>query len=59
MPAAQGVQEVAPEVVAATKLTKGGETDTSVFDAPPPGVYPFLTTSPGMQAIMKGELTIK
>lgn len=48
-----------PDVLAATKLIKGGESDTIMFDAPPPGVYPFLTTSPGMQAIMKGELTIK
>ena len=48
-----------PDVIVATKLIKGGESDTIVFDAPAPGVYPFLTTSPGMQAIMKGELTIK
>jgi len=57
--AAGYLQEGDPDVFAATKLIKGGETDTIVFDAPPPGVYPFLTTSPGMQAIMKGELTIK
>jgi azurin len=57
--AAGYLQEGDPDVIAATKLIKGGESDTIVFDAPPPGVYSFLTTSPGMQAIMKGELTVK
>jgi azurin len=48
-----------PDVIAATKLIKGGESDTISFDAPPPGDYPYITTSPGMQAIMKGVLSIK
>ncbi len=48
-----------PDVIVATKLIKGGESDTVTFDAPAPGDYPYITTSPGMQAIMKGVLTIK
>lgn len=48
-----------PDVIVATKLIKGGESDTVTFDAPAPGDYPYITSSPGMQAIMKGVLTIK
>jgi len=57
--AAGYVQAGDPDVLAATKLIKGGESDTITFDAPAPGDYAYITTSPGMQAIMKGVLTIK
>jgi azurin len=48
-----------PNVIAHTKLIKGGESDTVTFDAPPPGEYPYICTSPGLYALMKGVLTIK
>ena len=53
------LKEGDPEVIAHTKLIKGGESDTISFDAPPPGAYPYLSTTPGVHAVMKGVLTIK
>lgn len=48
-----------PNVIAATKLIKGGESDTITFDAPPPGEYPYISTFPGFYTRMRGVLTIK
>ena len=46
-------------VIAHTKLTGGGESDTIEFNAPSaPGEYPFLCTFPGHFAIMKGKLIV-
>lgn len=49
-----------PNVIAHTKLIKGGESDTINFDAPPAGAYTYLCSFPGHYAGgMKGTLTIK
>jgi azurin len=48
-----------PNVVAATKLLKPGESESITFDAPPPGQYPYVSTFPGFYTRMKGVLTIK
>ena len=48
-----------PNTIAHTKLLKAGESDTITFDAPPPGEYPYVCTTPGYYAIMKGALVIK
>jgi azurin len=48
-----------PNVIAATKLLKPGESETITFDAPPPGQYPYVSTFPGFYTRMKGVLTIK
>ena len=53
------VKDSDPDVIAHTKLLKGGESDTITFDAPAPGSYPYVCTSPGVIAVMKGTLTIK
>ena len=47
------------DVIAHTKLLKGGESDTITFDAPAPGAYPYLCTTPGVHSVMKGTLVIK
>jgi azurin len=48
-----------PGIIAATKLIEGGEKDTVIFKAPPPGSYTFLCTFPKHYAGgMKGTLTI-
>jgi azurin len=46
-------------VIAATRLIKGGESDTITFDAPPPGEYTYVSTFPGYYTRMRGVLTIK
>jgi azurin len=49
-----------PNILAHTKLIKGGESDTITFDAPAAGAYTYLCTFPGHYAGgMKGTLTIK
>ncbi len=48
-----------PNVIAATKLIKGGESDSVAFDAPPAGTYPYICTFPGFYTRMRGVLTIK
>jgi azurin len=48
-----------PNVIAATKLLKPGESETITFDAPAPGTYPYVSTFPGFYTRMKGALTIK
>lgn len=47
------------QVVAATKLLGGGESDTITFTAPAAGDYPFLCTFPGHFLIMQGVMTVK
>lgn len=46
------------DIIAHTKLTKAGESDTITFAAPEPGVYQFLCTFPGYYTRMNGTLTI-
>lgn len=48
-----------PNVIAATKMLKPGESETITFDAPPPGQYPYVSTFPGFYTRMRGVLTIK
>lgn len=49
-----------PNVIAHSKLIKGGESDTVTFDAPAAGAYTYLCTFPGHYAGgMKGTLTVK
>jgi azurin len=49
-----------PNIIAHKRLIEGGESDTITFDAPPPGVYVFLSTFPEQyNAGMKGTLTIR
>ncbi len=48
-----------PNVIAATKLLKPGESETITFDAPPAGSYPFISTFPGFYTRMNGTLVIK
>lgn len=48
-----------PNVIAYTKLIKGGESDTITFDAPTLGEYPYVCTFPGFYTRMRGVLTIK
>ncbi len=48
-----------PNVLAATKLVKSGESDTITFDAPAKGSYPYICTFPGHHVLMKGTLTIE
>ncbi len=46
-------------VIVHTKLLKAGESDAITFDAPPPGEYPYICTTPGYFARMKGVLVVK
>ena len=49
-----------PDILAHTKLTKPGESDTIEFKAPEtPGEYPYLCTYPGHFALMKGVLKVQ
>ncbi|NJM41094.1 MAG: hypothetical protein HC853_10100 [Anaerolineae bacterium] len=48
------------DIIAHTKLIKGGESDSVTFDAPAAGTYAFFCTFPGHYAGgMKGDLVIK
>ncbi len=47
-----------PDVLAATKLAKPGETVEVVFTAPAAGTYPYVCTFPGHYMMMKGTLTV-
>ncbi len=49
----------ADNVIAATKVIGGGESDTIVFDAPAAGEYDFLCSFPGHYAMMKGKFIVE
>lgn len=57
--ATEYVPEGDAEMIAATKLLGGGESDTIEFEVPGPGEYPFLCSFPGHVAMMKGVLVVK
>ncbi len=62
MAAGPGADYVAnsPDIIAKTKLTKPGETDTIKFKAPvTPGSYPYVCTFPGHYPLMKGTLRVE
>lgn len=46
-------------VIAYTKLTGGGETDTIKFTIAEKGIYDFICSFPGHYALMKGKLIIE
>jgi azurin len=46
-------------VIAATKLTGGGETDTITFTITEKGTYDFICSFPGHYALMKGKLIVE
>jgi azurin len=49
-----------PHVLAYTKMTNPGESDTVTFTAPAPGTYLYLCTFPGLyETGMKGSLVVK
>jgi azurin len=49
-----------PDILAHTRLTKPGETDSIEFKAPDtPGDYPYICTYPGHFALMKGILRVQ
>ena len=48
----------ADNVIAATKVLGGGESETLIFDAPAAGVYDFLCSFPGHYAVMKGKFSV-
>lgn len=47
------------DVIAATKLLGGGESDTITFEAPAKGTYTFICTFPGHYGIMQGTLVVE
>jgi len=61
--ASKDTDHIAPgsegKIIAKTRLIGGGESDTIEFDAPPPGVYPFVCTKPGHAMMMNGVLVVK
>lgn len=46
-------------VIAHTKLTSGGETDTVKFTIADKGTYDFICSFPGHYALMKGKLIVE
>lgn len=46
-------------IIAATKLTGGGETDTITFTITEKGTYDFICSFPGHYALMKGKLIVE
>ena len=46
-------------VIAHTKLTSGGETDTITFTIAEKGTYEFICSFPGHYALMRGKLIIE
>ena len=46
-------------VIAHTKLTGGGETDTITFTVTEKGTYDFICSFPGHYALMKGKLIVE
>jgi len=57
--AANYVKEKDPNIIAHLPMVKAGATGMVTFDAPAPGVYPYICTFPGHYVLMKGTLTIK
>jgi len=51
--------EDSKDVIAATKLLGGGETDTITFDAPEKGTYTFLCSFPGHYGLMQGTFVVE
>lgn len=48
----------AGSIVAATSMSAPGETVSVTFDAPAPGVYPYVCTFPGHYVTMRGTLRV-
>lgn len=46
------------DVIVATELLGGGESDTITFEAPEKGTYTFICTFPGHYGIMQGTLVV-
>ncbi|MEP2447676.1 MAG: azurin [Balneola sp.] len=46
------------DVIVATELLGGGETDTITFEAPAKGTYTFICTFPGHYGIMQGTFVV-
>lgn len=46
------------DILAATALLGGGESDTITFEAPAKGTYTFICTFPGHYGIMQGTLVV-
>jgi len=51
--------EDSDDILAATKLLGGGESDTITFEAPKKGTYTFICTFPGHYGIMQGTLVVE
>jgi azurin len=47
------------DIIVATKLLGGGETDTITFDAPEKGTYTFICTFPGHFGVMQGTFVVE
>lgn len=47
------------DILVATALLGGGETDTITFEAPAKGTYTFICTFPGHFGIMQGTLVVE
>ncbi len=56
---AVGYIKEGPNVIAHTKLSAPGTSESVTFDSPAPGDYPFVCSFPGHNVLMKGTLTIK
>jgi azurin len=56
--AAKGYIPDNANIIAHTKLTKPGESDTITFTAPAAGEYPYLCSFPGHYPMMKGVLKV-
>lgn len=46
-------------MIAATKMLSGGESETLNIEGLEPGEYPYVCTFPGHFAMMNGVLTVK
>lgn len=47
------------DIIVATKLLGGGESDTITFDAPAKGTYTFICTFPGHYGVMQGTFIVE
>jgi azurin len=59
VPADQGHLPKNAAIIAHTPLSKPGETVTVTFDAPPPGTYEFVCSTPGHYMLMRGTFTVQ